>query len=101
MCVFVDSDAVWQRDRGILWCVARGYEKDFGGLPKWKMEVCFGKQKLEELVMEKKIVFLMLAVTLMLGYSAQGQLFFDDFESIEGSVLDVGCGQGRDALFIA
>ena len=27
--------------------------------------------------------------------------FFDDFERSEAAVLDVGCGQGRDALFIA
>jgi tellurite methyltransferase len=27
--------------------------------------------------------------------------FFDGFERSESSVLDVGCGQGRDALFIA
>jgi len=27
--------------------------------------------------------------------------FFVDFDQVNASVLDLGCGQGRDALFIA
>ena len=27
--------------------------------------------------------------------------FFDTYDRAQASVLDVGCGQGRDALFVA